>query len=336
MTSKVRRALKATLAVTACAALIFSVAGMTACSSKIRGHATQNMYEAPAEDAVPEDCSGTLKAVAYMNYTLAQKSSWHAYKETNSHTTALGITADDTTTKTQKDYKDGILVAEESVYSTAAGTSSHQFMFYTGSKEDEDAERIVYVRSGDGPSSEDKGKTVDWTVMWDDETEPECWTEDYYNKQYGLFMDEMSLYVVNDETAFTLDEDGEVESNGCGDVIKNADGTYSQTFVLDTEISTYYYQYSMMTHGGLGNNSPKFSSVEVTFKFNSNWEILELYEEDSCTIFGISSCTSSTVTTYSYGEDDFDASTYSSATSFFEPYVGKIDVRDIEREDGEE
>ncbi len=333
MTSKASRALKAALAIGAVAVLSLSLVAMSACSANApAGHATKNVMGEPEATVTPMECSETLDAVAYMNYTLAQQDSWHSEKKTDSTSVLdLGImkmTVDTTTTRTQKDYKDGVLVTEESVYSSTYKGSSHQFMFETG-----EDDRVAYVRGGFGPESADDEIS---SITWDDETAPECWSEDYYNTQYGLFMDEISLYVLNEETLlYTYDEDGEVIDNGCGKVTYDEEtGYYSQTFTLDTENSIYYYQYSMMTHGNLG-SAPEFSSVEVTFTFDSNWRVWEIQETDVATVTAGAVNTSETTTTFEYGDSAIDTETFEAACAFFEPYVGTLEMVDIEVDETE-
>ncbi|MCD8205288.1 MAG: hypothetical protein LUD29_01550 [Clostridia bacterium] len=236
---------------------------------------------APEDGADPFDGSGNTANVEYMAYVLSEEKEWTSVSDNKA-----AATLNNQQTWTYVYYDDGYMLSDEKTYSTFV-KDSRETMFVCGRGASEGSVREAYVRDGSKPSNGNAGFD---DVTWKSDSADRMSENDYY-LTYGLFSDEICLYVVND---YTVEEAGEVLDNG--------DGTYTQSFVLDTENSVSYYKYSMMTHGSLS-SAPTFSKVEVTFTFDESFRVLEVETYDLSKIkkFGMNfeNKTSST-TTYSY------------------------------------
>nr|MDE7452842.1 hypothetical protein [Clostridia bacterium] len=275
--------------------------GLTACKAKgpttVPDNATTYRLALPKDGSAPTAHTG-LENIGYMAYALDKQDSYHAYAIGTSK--VMGYTQ---TTKTWKDYMDGVMICSDITYSTfvSAGT---QACFVNNE---------AYMRSSsEKPSSSTSGTTAKWRT-----TEPTYYTKDKYLKTYGEFSTELSVYVINADTI-----------KSCGEVVVNEDGTYSQSFSLNEEAACYY-QYGMKTRGDL-KGYPVFKSIDITFTFDGNWTVLssKCLEKSKLApnaIGGIpNDSTSNVTTTFSYGEENFDTEHYGYYESYYKQYIGKL------------
>ena len=126
-------------------------------------------------------------------------------------------------------------------------------------------------------------------MEWSTGEPGEILDEAQYQERYGLWADEFSDYVINDETVLEVTP-----------IEKTEDGNYTFTASLDGEQSTSYYKHQMVTMGDL-DDYPVFSSVKLTFTFGADWTIYSLgIEEEYTSRKGVdASCKGSSVITYS-------------------------------------
>ena len=241
----------------------------------------------PKDGSLPDQYEG-IDNIAYIIGRLAEREYYHS--ETLGHVEAsvLFITAGQTIYGS-KDYKNGILLTSSvSISNNAFAPSKAIQRFYGDGK--------VVVRGAATPSSEWTGSDVEWSTG-----EPsEILDEAQYQERYGLWADEFSDYVINEETVLEVTP-----------IEKTEDGNYTFTASLDGEQSTYYYKHQMVTMGDL-DDYPVFSSVKLTFTFGADWTIYSLgIEEEYTSRKGVdASCKGSSVITYSYEEADADVSDY--------------------------
>ncbi|MCD8211851.1 MAG: hypothetical protein LUC17_02370, partial [Oscillospiraceae bacterium] len=302
----------AVLAVVLCVCLCFGVACKKT-NDEAQGTPGYFTKVAPPKNADPMDGSGNTNNVNYIAYVLEQQTEWTAVSDSEAKA-AGGI--NDQQIWTYKWFKDGYMLTNQKSYS-AFSKEAFQALFVTGRQGSEEEERGVYLRDGSKPSNKKNTfDDVEWGTTDDDITY--LLEQDYY-RLHGLFSDEISVFVINDET---------VEE--AGDVKKNSDGTYTQKFVLDTDDSVYWYQYSMKNHGGLS-TFPAFSKVEATFTFDANFRILKLETEEQSTVkkgMTVQNKTSAT-TTYCYPDmDDYEPipeDVKKEATDYFGKYYGQLE-----------
>lgn len=258
---------------------------------------TVNISSAPPTDGSLPTAHTGIENISYMVYVLDNQESWHSYSDTDS-IAAGGI--NNQKTYTYKDYKNGVLIASDMTYSSFVQSSTQTAYIGDG----------AYARTGSKPSK----TTAITEIEWND-GEPEYLERQSYYEKYGLFADEISVFLLNEETISSY-----------GEVTENEDGTYTQSFTLDPVASSYYYQYNMYTRGGLS-SYPAFTTVNLTFTFNSDWEVLEVqtYEVADVSMGVISTTnTSESHITYTYGDDCIDEYNYAFYESYFKQYVGNV------------
>ncbi|MDE6869049.1 MAG: hypothetical protein K2J83_07925, partial [Clostridia bacterium] len=275
--------------------------GLTACKTKgptgTPDNATTIRLALPNDGSAPTAHTG-IENIGYMAYALDKQDYYHVYAYGTAK--SMGYTQ---TTQTWKDYKDGVMICSDITYSTfvKAGTQS---CFVNNE---------AYMRTSETPAKNTNSTSAKWKT-----NKPTYYDRNGYLTAYGEFSTELSVYIINEETI-----------NSYGEVIKNSDGTYSQSFSLNSN-AAYYYQYGMKTRGSL-KGYPAFKSINITFTFDSNWTVLssecdELAEIAPGALGGISmDSTSKVTTTYSYGEDEFDEVHYGYYDNYFKQYVGQID-----------
>ena len=241
----------------------------------------------PKDGSLPDQYEG-IDNIAYIIGRLAEREYYHSETLGQVEASVLFITAGQTIYGS-KDYKNGILLTSSvSISNNAFAPSKAIQRFYGDGK--------VVVRGAATPSSEWTGSDVEWSTG-----EPsEILDEAQYQERYGLWADEFSDYVINDETVLEVTP-----------IEKTEDGNYTFTASLDGEQSTYYYKHQMVTMGDL-DDYPVFSSVKLTFTFGADWTIYSLgIEEEYTSRKGVdASCKGSSVITYSYEEADADVSDY--------------------------
>lgn len=259
---------------------------------------------APTDGSLPSDHSG-IDNIAYMAYVLDNQPFYHAYAKNS--TKSAGV---EQITQTWKDYKsaavngtaNNVMVCTDLSYSTLA-KSSTQSCFV--------GDNIAYVRSGAKPKKNSTPSDIEWNG-----SQPDYYTLETYLKKYGEFSTELTVYVLNDETVASWDE-----------VVDNGNGTYSQKFCLNND-AVCWYQYKMKTNGSL-KYLPEFEKIEITFTFDSKWQILESYCEEKATISPVAlggnslGSTGKTTTTFDYSEGGLDNAHYSYFEKYYEKYVGQ-------------
>lgn len=275
--------------------------GLTACSTKgptgTPDDATTIRLALPNDGSAPTAHTG-LENIGYIAYALDKKDYYHVYANCSSK--AMGYTQ---ITQSWKDYKDNIMICSDITYSSLAKAGT-QACFVNNE---------VYMRASDTPGK----STISTTAKWKT-SKPTYYTRDEYLTTYGEFSTELCTYIINAETI-----------KSCGEVVVNDDGTYSQSFSLNSKAASYY-QYGMKTRGDL-KGFPEFNSIEITFTFDGNWTVLSSYCVEKATIApsalgGIpADSTSKITTTYSYGADEFDSVHYDYYESYFKQYIGKVD-----------
>ena len=288
------------ISVLAAAGLTFGAFGVSACAKKavveeITGNTEITKTPAPTDGSLPTAHSGT-ENLAYIAAVLDSQTKWHSYGYTTSNASiATQIT------RTWKDYSDGVLITSDITYSSMVKSGSQ-----TCTVEGADGAQ-VYFRSSGVPDS----STTHLTAAWD-ANPPTYYAESAFYKTYGLLQTELSSYIINDESVLESSE-----------VTVNSDGTYTQSFVLDPKLSTYYYQYGMKTRGGLA-AYPVFESVNLSVTFDSSWRVLSLTARDVSQVNKgvVVKSVSDNTTVFSYGDDGFDDAHFAYYDDYYRAYVG--------------
>lgn len=272
--------------------------------------------QVPADGSLPTEHK-PIDNLAYMAYVLDLQTSYHAYALNSTKSTGY-----EQITQTWKDYKvtdiDGVLrkvmVCSDLSYS-ALVKSATQSCFVDGS--------AAYMRTGDKPEK----NSTPTDIVWSSST-PKKYSKSEYLTTYGEFSTELSVYVINK---------GTIES--ALETVDNKDGTYSQTFVLNSGAACWY-QYGMKTRGGL-RSSPEYEKIEITFTFDKDWRVLSTYCEEKAKIApaafgGISmGSTSKTTTTFEYGENTFDNAHFNYCATYYKEYFDKQIDSTPSQDDGE-
>ncbi len=256
---------------------------------------------APTDGSLPTDHTAA-ENLAYIAYVLDNQTSYHCYTDTNT-VANLGFLEVPQATRSYKDYKDGIMVSSDISTSSFVKTAT-QACFVQGEEATE-----VYMRSAETPDD----TTTNLTAKWSSE-QPELYTEESYMAKYGMFQTEMTNYVVNADTITASEE-----------IVVNEDGTYTLSVTLDPAASTVYYQYGMMTRGGL-DELPTFSSISFSVTFDGDWKVLSLKATEVAKVKMLlaADSTSEITATYSYDEADFDNEHFAFYENYFKQYVGAI------------
>ncbi len=254
---------------------------------------------APPDDGSLPTAHSCAENLAYINYVFDHQKQYHSYS--NGVTIASIATQ---TTRTFRDYKDGVLVTTDLTYSSMIKNSTQTCTILDG----EGGKSEVYFRVGDTPSSNGVYPTE---LGWEQEA-PKFFSEYTYHYTYGLLPTELFNYIINEDTLISS-----------GEVVVNGNGTYSQSFVLDPVASTYYYQYGMKTRGGLA-AYPTFQSIKFTVNFDKSWQILSSKMNEVAMVNkGILVESKSEFTCdYFYGGDHFDQEHYDYYEKYYKQYVG--------------
>lgn len=293
---------KFAMAVLAVAGLTLGAFGVGGCRKNaaapvVTGNVEITKTPAPQDGSLPTDHTGA-ENLAYIAAVLDSQTVYHSYGYT---VTNASIATQET--RTWKDYRDGVLITSDITYSSMVKSGSQTCTVVNGSE----GEPEVYFRESEVPES----STTNLTAKWN-EGAPVYFTEKAFNTTYGLLQTELSSYIINSESILSS-----------SDVSANQDGTFTQSFVLDPVLSTYYYQYGMKTRGGLA-GYPTFESVELTATFDSSWRILTLNTRDVANVNkGVKvRSVSDTVTTFSYGGQDFDEAHFAYYDNYYRNYIG--------------
>ena len=250
--------------------------------------------------AVPEDGSTpadhtALENVGYMNAVFHAQETW--YSEMHGETDASIMTQ---TVSTYKQHSGDVLIVAD-VTTSSLVKSARQFC-YVGDE--------VLWRLGNSYDADtfDKMLAMEWETG---EPYARMSVEDF-KKQNGLPATEFCVYVINEETLLSADP-----------VVKNADGTYTQTYYLDPagDKAPAYYANQMVFSGGL-TELPEFTAIQVQFTFDENWQVLQsVVDESYRATLGISiNCSSQFVTDFEYGTSRAESTAYE---EYFERYAGK-------------
>lgn len=273
-------------------------------SPVVIGEDATTVRKALPSDGVSPMSSSPLDNIGYMAYVMDHQPQYHAkaYNSTKS-------TGYEQVTQTWKDYKNAelsgaglsVMVCSDLSYSALVKSSTQAC--FIGDNE-------AHVRSGGKPGKKSEPQDIDWSA-----NAPSVYDKKGYKYVYGEFSTEISVYVINEQTLIKAD-----------DVVDNGDGTYSQKYYLN-ENAACWYQYKMKTNGGL-KIFPRFKKIEITFTFDSKWQVLESYCEDRATINpkalgGMDmESNSKTTTTYDYSAEGFDGEHFAYFDNYFKAYIG--------------
>lgn len=246
------------------------------------------------------------RTLTYLAYVLSEQPYYHSESVTVS-VAPFNMTQ---YTKSFKDYSDGIMISSDLTYGIKnAGT---QAAFVPDGNE-EGSGAGVYMRTSSGSVNADSTGT---SVSWNDDVV--YYDRESYLYAYGEYSTEMTVYLLTEETITSWDP-----------ATDNGDGTYTQTFYLAAEKACYYYQYAMKTRGGLL-TLPVFESISMEVTFDNNYRVLQIdvVENSRINPFTWMDSTSTTTTSYTYGEENFDRPHYDYYADYFEQYIGNLGSED--------
>ncbi len=287
---------------------VLAALGVTTCAAGVAGCAPKSMdvvepdnieitKVAPPDDGSLPTAHTCAENIAYLNYVFSGQKQYHSY--------SYGVTVASIakqTTRTFRDYKDGVLLTTDLTYSSMVKNGTQ-----TCTVVNEEGENEVYFRVSETPQED----TMPTTAVWSTEA-PTYFTERAYHYTYGLLPTELFNYITNEDTI--------IDSEA---VKVNGDGTYTQTFTFDPVDSTYFYQFGMKTRGGLG-SFPEFKSITCSVTFDGGWKILScsVHEESKINKGVIVDSVSDFTCDYFYDGENFDNEHFSYYDSYYKQYVG--------------
>ena len=246
------------------------------------------------EDGSTPDMHTALENIAYMNAAFKAQKSW--YSEMHGTTDASLMKQ---SVSTYKQFSDNVLIVADITQSSMV-KAARQFC-YTGD------EVLWRLGSTYDASTFEEMLSAEWESG---EPYAHMYLKDFIAEN-GLPATEFSVYIINEETLLSADE-----------VVKNQDGTYSQTYYLDPagDKAPAHYANQMVFSGGL-TALPEFTSICITYTFDDKWQVLEsVVEESYKATMGISvNCSSSFTTHYEYGTERAKSPAYE---EYFKQYVG--------------
>ena len=246
------------------------------------------------EDGSTPDMHTALENIAYMNAAFKAQKSW--YSEMHGTTDASLMKQ---SVSTYKQSSDNVLIVADITQSSMV-KAARQFC-YTGD------EVLWRLGSTYDASTFEEMLSAEWESG---EPYAHMYLKDFIAEN-GLPATEFSVYIINEETLLSADE-----------VVKNQDGTYSQTYYLDPagDKAPAHYANQMVFSGGL-TALPEFTSICITYTFDDKWQVLEsVVEESYKATMGISvNCSSSFTTHYEYGTERAKSPAYE---EYFKQYVG--------------
>ncbi len=271
------------------ATFLFACSGSVKTDSVPPSNSLSISLTPPTDGSKPGDHTA-LENVGYIIGRLSSRSCYHT-DTVGTVSAKVGLIAANQDIIGTKDYKEGILITSSISLSHSTFVSSRALQKFFG-------DETVVVRSAASDSDADwAGKDTEWATGEPDE----ILNAEQYEERYGLWADEFSDYVINEETLLSSTD------------IVCEDGVYTMTISLDPEGSTYYYKKNMCTMGNL-KQDPTFETVELTLRYTEDWTILS-YEinEKYDTVMGVTAkCTGNSTITFSYEEADVDVSAYES------------------------
>ena len=248
---------------------------------------------APTDGSTP-DMHTPLENIAYMNAVFKGQTSW--YSEMHGTTDASLMKQ---SVSTYKQYSEGVLIVAD-ITESAMVKAARQFC-YAGD------EVLWRLGSSYDASTYDEMMSAEWESG---EPYAHMYLKDFV-AQNGLPATEFSVYIINEETLLSADE-----------VVKNADGSYSQVYYLDpaADKAPAHYANQMVFSGGLS-ALPEFTSIKVTYTFDENWQVLSsTVEEAYKATMGISvNCSSVFTTEYEYDTEKSESPAYE---DYFKQYLG--------------
>ncbi len=246
------------------------------------------------EDGSTPDMHTALENIAYMNAAFKAQKSW--YSEMHGTTDASLMKQ---SVSTYKQFSDNVLIVADITQSSMV-KAARQFC-YTGD------EVLWRLGSTYDASTFEEMLSAEWESG---EPYAHMYLKDFIAEN-GLPATEFSVYIINEETLLSADE-----------VIKNQDGTYSQTYYLDPagDKAPAHYANQMVFSGGL-TALPEFTSIQITYTFDDRWQVLEsVVEESYKATMGLSvNCSSEFTTHYEYGTERSKSPAYE---EYFKQYVG--------------
>ena len=162
---------------------------------------------APPDDGSLPTAHTCAENMAYLAYVFDGQTQYHSY--------SYGVTNASIatqTTRTFRDFKDGILLTTDLTHSSMVKSGSQTCTVFN-----ENGEGEVYFRTSKAPDAD----TLPAQAVWSEEA-PTYFSERAYHYTYGLLPTELFNYIVNEQNI--------VESE---QIKENADGTYTQNFALD-------------------------------------------------------------------------------------------------------
>ncbi len=269
-------------------------------------------YVIPNDGSTPADFSdkdSALENIGRINWRFKQQTNW--YSEMHGTTSAtVGITVNQSV-NTYKQYSDGVLIMADITMSSMVN----------------EARQFCYV-GDDVLWRTPAGSKNSWATDYDSLVAMEWKTGDPYahlsvhDFQYGYVQEngetvsskglpgtELSVYVINEATLMDA-----------SDVTDNGDGTFTQTYYLNPEgeLAPIYYRYQMAFTGNL-TALPSFYSIQLTYTFDSEWQILKSEISESCSApMGIwADCVSNYTTVYEYDTYKAESSAYDDYFSYY-------------------
>ncbi|MDE6667183.1 MAG: hypothetical protein K2K38_02405 [Clostridia bacterium] len=248
-------------------------------------------FEVPTDGTKPTDHT-LVENVGYLNYVLKRQKFWSSQSRTDVDAAVFGVHADQYV-KNFKQYYNNVLISADCSFSGVSQSLQYgeQFCQY---------DNVVLSRHSTSTATDDLNKGMDspWSTG-----NADGWTLGAFRENRGLPPYDFSVYILDENTIANANDYS---------VVDNYDGTYSMSLVLNTNTGVketsadYYYRIQMQANGGL-NEKPTIYSTTVTYTFDESWRILKLEVDDSYTAKAMgmnSNCTSHTVTTYDYSEEN--------------------------------
>ena len=285
------------------ASLVILVLGVFSIASMFTKYVAPNVvsddfvtvdYDCPTDGSRPTDHSA-LENIGYLNNRFKRQTNW--YLEMHGTTsTPVGPQS----VNTFKQYLNGTMIMAD-ITSSGLVKAARQFC-YVG---DEVMWRLGSSYTGE---SFEAMQTIRWNTG-----EPYAhMTIENFKKKNGLPGTEMCVYIINEQTLLSAD-----------DVKDNGDGTYSQTYYLDSaqDKAPAHYVNQMKFTGGL-TDLPKFDYITVTFTFDAEWQLLKASVQEAYTAtMGITvKCSSDFHTQYEYNTSKAESDAYE---TYFKQYVGQ-------------
>lgn len=257
--------------------------------------------QAPPKDGSLPTAYSAAENLAFIVGKFDSQIQYHSYTE---GATVAAIATQ--VTKNWRDYKDGVLVNSDITYSSLVKTGTQSCTVF-GTDENGQRKTDTYFRLSETPAQDSTSTSVTWK-----EDKPTYFTERDYNYTYGFLPNELFNYAVNSETVIASEE-----------IITEDNGTYTLSFTLDNQGSTFFYQFGMKTRGGLS-DYPEFQQIKLSVNFDADWQI------NTCNVHEVSKInkgivvgsTSDFTTYYYYGEDNFDNVHFNYYDSYYKQYLG--------------